>query len=240
MAGPLEVVSVSLTVTDAPTVDRLYFWALQTDFLDSHGRPAGGAHLGLQWHPAYPGRTAVNWGGYRHGGGELAGSESPLPSAAGNLNTRNYRWEPGRTYRLTVRAVGAGEAPLDPAPTGQMRAWRATVTDTGGGAQSSDGTETVIRDLHVPAASVGGVTVWSEVFARCDDRATMVLWSDPKATRPNGETVVPVRTNVNYQSDRDGGCANTNSAPTDAPLAGIAQSTNTRRETTQGSVIAWP
>ena len=55
-------VSVTLEVLQPPTVDRLYFWALQADFAtgDAGRRPAGGAHLGLQWHPQHPGSTAVN------------------------------------------------------------------------------------------------------------------------------------------------------------------------------------
>ncbi|HNE38225.1 MAG TPA: hypothetical protein PKZ82_17065, partial [Microthrixaceae bacterium] len=79
-------VSVTLEVLQPPTVDRLYFWALQADFAtgDAGRRPAGGAHLGLQWHPQHPGSTAVNWGGYRPGGGELSGTVSALPSALGN------------------------------------------------------------------------------------------------------------------------------------------------------------
>lgn len=232
--GPLEVVSVSLTVTEAPSVDRLYFWAMQTDFVGPGGGAVGGAHVGLQWHPAYPGHTAVNWGGYSHGGGELDGSTSELASAAGNLNTKNYAWEPGTPYRLTVRPLLGDESPLDPAPTGRLRPWRATVTDI------ASGIETVIRDLHVAAEAVGGVTVWSEVFARCDDPTSSVLWSEPSATRPSGETTVPIRAKVNYQSDRDGGCANTNSAAVLEPQGGIAQSTNRVRSTAQGSVIGWP
>jgi hypothetical protein len=224
---------VSLTVTEAPSVERLYFWAMQTDFADARGNPTGGAHVGLQWHPAHPGHTAVNWGGYRHGGGELTGSGSPLASAAGNPNTRDYRWEPLRAYRLGVRPVRPGEPPLDPPPPGHMQAWRASVTDV------ESGVETVIRDLHVPATSIRGVTVWSEVFARCDDPPSSVLWSDPTTTTPAGETLSPTRAQVNYQSERDGGCANTDSHPVDDPFPGIAQSTNTERGTPQGSVIAW-
>ena len=232
---PLEAVAVSLTVTEAPRVEHLYFWAMQTDFTDARGRPAGGAHVGLQWHPAYPHHTAANWGGYRHGGGgELTGSGSPLASAAGNLNTRNYRWEPGRTYRLAVRPVRPDETPLDPPPPAPLQAWRASVTDV------ETAAETVIRDLHVPAATIGGVTVWSEVFARCDDPTSSVLWSDPGAVTPGGETLAPARAQVNYQSERDGGCANSNSHPVREPFPAIAQSTGTERVTAQGSVIAWP
>jgi hypothetical protein len=81
LASRYSEVSVGLTVQQPPRVERLYFWALQVDLVDGRGAPAGGAHLGLQWHPGHPGSTAVNWGGYHAGGGELAGSASPLPCA---------------------------------------------------------------------------------------------------------------------------------------------------------------
>ena len=103
---PLLDVAVNLTVVELPQVERLYFWALQADFCDADGRPAGGAHLGLQWHPRYPGSTAVNWGGYAAGGGELAGSTSALRSALGNHNPRDYRWEADRGYRLAIGCHG--------------------------------------------------------------------------------------------------------------------------------------
>ena len=80
-----------LEVTTAPQVEALYFWALQVSFTD-RGRSGGGAHLGLQWYPAHPGSTAVNWGGYVPDGHELEGTTSALPSATGNVNTRDFPW----------------------------------------------------------------------------------------------------------------------------------------------------
>ena len=80
--GPLVEVAVTVEVVVPPPGDRLVFWALQAGFTDGR-RPLGAGHLGLQAHPGHPGGTAVNWGGYRApalGGGELTGSESPLPS----------------------------------------------------------------------------------------------------------------------------------------------------------------
>ncbi len=69
--GPWTAAEAVLEVVDPPTVPELHFWALQVSFTGG-GRGGGGAHLGLQWFPIHPGSTAVNWGGYAAGGGELA------------------------------------------------------------------------------------------------------------------------------------------------------------------------
>ena len=87
---PLLEVAVTLEIVVPPVVDELYFWALQVSFFDG-GRHIGAAHLGLQWYSQHPGGTAVNWGGYRDGAGELEGEPSMLPSAPGNPNTRDFR-----------------------------------------------------------------------------------------------------------------------------------------------------
>ena len=177
-AGPS--VSATLEVVTAPSVARLYFWALQATFVDRWGRPIGGAHLGLQWYAAHPGSTAVNWGGYRSGGGgELTGDPSPLPSATGNPNTRDFPWRADTPYRLRIDADGTG-----------------SVTDLG------TGEATVVRRLHVDGAvTLRSPVVWSEVFARCDDPTTTVRWSDLDPT--------PARTDVTYQPVAEGGCSNT-------------------------------
>ncbi|MCX6523597.1 MAG: hypothetical protein NTX58_02345, partial [Actinobacteria bacterium] len=49
--SPITAVAVTLEILEPPSVERLYFWALQADFADENGRHGGGAHLGLQWHP---------------------------------------------------------------------------------------------------------------------------------------------------------------------------------------------
>lgn len=216
-ADPLTEASVTLEVVEPPTVPRLYFWALQVDLADPAGRRAAGAHLGLQWHPQHPGSTAVNWGGYRTGGGELVGSGSSLPSALRNVNTRDLAWRPGRPYRLTARRVsdwGDGQ-----------HAWRGSVRDL------VTGDEVVVRDLFTAGDHVVGVTMWSEVFARCDDPTTMVRWSDPSAATATGQVVEPLRLSVNYQADAQGGCANTDSGVDDV---GVVQRTCTTRVHRQG------
>lgn len=222
--GSWRSVSVDLTVEAPPSVPRLYFWALQADFAAPGGRPAGGAHLGLQWHPGHPGSRAVNWGGYRPDGGELDGSTSELPSAMANANTRDYHWEPHRSYRLTIAPGDAADAPRG------SEAWRATVTDL------AMGTATVVRDLFVAADRIQAVTVWSEVFARCDDPATQVLWSNPETVNLRGATLCPERASVNYQSHAQGGCDNTCSW---SSALGLHQRTNTTRSVRQGTVLAW-
>jgi len=179
----LREVAVTLEVVEPPFVDELYFWALQASFVD-RGRHVGAAHLGLQWYGRHPGSTAVNWGGYRDGAGELDGEVSALPSSTGNPNTRDYAWRPRTPYRLRIHGTGDGW-------------WTGEVTDL-----STDET-TVVRRLNGGGTALASPVVWSEVFARCDDPSVVVRWSQlsPPATT--------MRTT--YQSHEDGGCANTRS-----------------------------
>jgi hypothetical protein len=209
-------------VLEPPTVDRLYFWALQADFAGPGGRHAGGAHLGLQWHPAHPGSRAVNWGGYDARGTELHGSESLLPSALGNPNTRDLGWSGRTAHRLSIERAPVGS------DRGGRSAWRGTVTDLDSGGR------TVVRDLYVPGDRISGAVMWSEVFARCDDPSVAVRWSDPSATTLDGATVRPNALTVNYQTHSDGGCANTDSS-TDG--VGAVQRTNVLRATPGGAVL---
>jgi hypothetical protein len=223
-AGPdAELVSaeVTLEVLTPPSVPRLYFWAMQTDFGDGRGRRAGGAHLGLQWYPRHPGSTAVNWGGYTASGGELRGGESPLPSATGNPNTRDLAWRAGVGYRLVVRRVEGASA-------GTV-AWRGVV-------EGPDG-PVVVRDLYADGDRIVGVTMWSEVFARCDHPSVAVRWSDPVVVTATGGRVAPASVTVSYQSHPDGGCANTDSS---ADEVGLVQRTCTARITGAGSRLPVP
>jgi hypothetical protein len=174
-------VAVTLEIVEPPGVDELYFWALQASFLDG-GRPVGAAHLGLQWHPDHPGGTAVNWGGYRDGAGELEGDQSALPSALSNPNTRDFAWRPRTPYRLRITGNGDGW-------------WTGSVTDL-----ATDNT-TVVRRLHGGGNSLANPMVWSEVFARCDDPSVVVRWWDLSPA--------PVRMRPSYQAHEHGGCANT-------------------------------
>ena len=153
-----------LEVTTAPRVEALYFWALQVSFTD-RGRAGGGAHLGLQWYPAHPRSTAVNWGGYGPDGHELEGTPSSLPSATGNVNTRDYAWHPGVAYRLAVTRSGTVDH------EGRF-AWRGEITEI------ASGERVVVRDLLASGSTIEAPMVWSEVFAACDAPSAAVRWSD--------------------------------------------------------------
>jgi hypothetical protein len=216
--APLDEVSVDLEILEPPVVDKLYFWALQVNFVTGSGADRGGAHTGLQHHPAYPDGGAVNWGGYHPaGGGELDGSSSDLPSALDNRNTRDYPWRPGRRYSLRVFRA-------------DRHRWRATVTDT------VTGEATVIRDLYVEAEHLVRPMVWSEVFADCDHPSVAVRWSNLVATPAAGGAITALTVRTNYQSHADGGCANTDSS-VDSEGLGFVQRTNSDRANRGGSLL---
>lgn len=208
----LVEVGATLTVVDAPTVDRLHFWALQASFVEGAGlgRRLGGGHTGLQHHPRHPGGTAVNWGGYGADGRELGGSTSALPSALANPNTRDMVWEAGRPYRLSIHRGVEG--------------WAASVDDV------------LIRDLHVGGEGLMTIMVWSEIFAACDDPSSAVRWTDLSGVTADGDIVRPVAVRTRYQSVADGGCSNTSSDPDGE--GGVVQRTNVARTTPPGAVIA--
>ena len=209
---PLTEVAATVEVLEPPTVPMLYFWALQVSFFDGPAR-RGGAHLGLQYHPAYPDGGAVNWGGYGEGAGELDGSASALPSALDNPNTRSYPWSPGRPYRYRIHRS-------------PERGWRGTVTDL------ETGLATSVRDLWVDGELLADPMVWSEVFAHCDHPTTAVRWSDLTATTVTGQVVQARTVRLNYQTEGAGGCANTD---TSVDGTGFVQRTATERRHPTGT-----
>lgn len=212
---------VTIEVIEPPVVPRLYFWALQVSFVDG-GQETGGAHIGLQWYPPHPGSTAINWGGYRSGGGGiLDGSGSVLPSAVDNSNTRDFAWQPHRRYRTRVEVVPDG------GPNG-LSAFRGTVTDVESGAT------THIRDLWAPGDRLARPMVWSEVFAHCDEPAAAIRWTDLALTDAAGRRTAVDTVSVNYQPVRDGGCARTD-VVVSADGRGFEQHTATDRTTPQGA-----
>jgi len=243
--GPFVSATVHLEVVVPPEVPRLYFWAVQADFAAANGRRAGGAHLGLQWHPEHPGATAVNWGGYDGTGTVLHGSDSTLPSALHNPHTRDFAWSAATPYRLQIDRAPEADQPGASQRLGAVTAWRGSVTDL------STGTTTVVRDLYPPGDRISGLIMWSEVFARCDDPLAMVRWSRAEAVRADGSVARPVGFGVNYQAEHDGGCANTDSSADsgfDAAATaedagdlrrgfGVTQTTGVARRTAQGDVI---
>lgn len=222
-AGEWIEVEAVLEILVPPEVPALSFWALQASFAD-RGRDGGAAHLGLQWHQPHPGSTAVNWGGYAPGGRELDGSPSSLPSAPGNVNTRDFPWSAARPYRLRI-------ARGDSTPPPGLHAWRGEVTDL------TTGIVTVVRDLWSAGTRLTAPIVWSEVFARCDDPSSSVRWSGLRLLDDHGTRHDVTAVSVNYQTLADGGCVTTD-ARVDA--VGVVQQTGTARVTPQGARLVMP
>jgi hypothetical protein len=215
---PVVSVAVTLEVLEPPSVSRLYFWAMQATFNDASGGSPGGAHLGLQWNPRYPGSHAANWGGYANIGDVtsiLEGTASPLPSTPNDPNTRDYPWQQGVPYRLRISRSDAG--------------WRGEITDT------TTGHTQLVRDLLAPGDRLTGATMWSEVFARCDHPSAMVRWSKPEWLTASGAVVSPTRVRVTFPSGGD--CPNTDVG---ADGDGIFQRTNTQRTHREGDVLTLP
>jgi hypothetical protein len=213
----LRRVEVTITVPSYPSSPDLYFWAIQASFSDSAGT-SGGAHLGLQWHPHYPGGTAVNWGGYNADGSILDGTDSDLPSPLGNPHTRAYPWRQGKPYRLTIAAdpeLGSGW-------------WRGSITDLGSGEVRK------IRSLRSPGDRLHAVMTWTESFCRCDAEPAAVIWSDPFGVTLTGADYRPTSASTTYQSEADGGCSNSDSH--NLPH-GIAQITGVARTNPPGSIL---
>ncbi|MDH4143641.1 MAG: hypothetical protein OEY23_00545 [Acidimicrobiia bacterium] len=225
LPGPFVAAAATLEVTRPPAVDRLYFWALQVSFVDAAGRPGGAAHVGLQWHPSHPGSTAVNWGGYDAAGAILPGTDSPLPSALDNANTRDFPWVAGRRYRLVI--ARAAEPP-PPGSEGRF-AWQATVVDL------VEARAVAVRALFASGDRLADAIVWSEVFARCDDPAVEVRWSDLEVTDEDGRARRPEAVTTSYQNHADGGCANTESTVDGGVLV---QRTATPRSTPADALLS--
>ena len=181
--------SVELEVVAGPAVPHLYFWALQASFADGRRR-LGGAHLGLQWHAAAPRPHRGELGRVRRRrAASSTGSESPLPSATGNPNTRDFCVVP------RVGPTASRSAPADSPVPGVVRS-----------------TASACVSWPPVVGELVDLMVWSEVFARCDDPSVVVRWRNFAAVTPDGREVRPDRLQVTYQSAADGGCDNTSVA----------------------------
>lgn len=209
---PAVEASVTVEVVEAPSVRRLYFWALQASFQPD----GGGAHTGLQWNPRHEGGRAVNWGGYGRDGSVLGGTPSTILSSVDDPNTRTFPWEPGRPYRLRIRR-------------GSSRGrWAADVIDL------VTDEVTPIRELDGGGTHLGRLMVWSEVFARCDDPPVRVRWSDPSIVDLDGTSRPVDGYRVAYQRYERGGCTNTQ---VEMGEGFVDQVTAARRTTPPGGVV---
>lgn len=216
-AMPVVAASATLEVLQRPTVDRLYFWALQASFVDERGHSYGAAHTGLQWNPRHPGMGAVNWGGYGDVGDTqsvLPGTVSPLPSTPDDPNTRDYPWREGSPYRFRIDRGAQG--------------WRATVTDL------ARGDTVTIRELYAGGDRLAGFVVWSEVFCSCHDPTAVVRWSDLVVERADGALLRPPSVGCTFPRE---GCPNTDSTADDV---GILQVSRTPRRARDGESIPVP
>ena len=216
--NPIVAVEVDLEIVEAPSIDRLYFWALQATFRAGAAQ-MGGAHLGLQWHPDYPGSTAANWGGY-HGrdaalSGELTGSALALPSALHNPNTCNFAWTPAVPYRLRIALAEPGR-------------WTGSIGRVG------DPSPVTLRTLHCDGDHLTDFVVWTESFAECDAPPAVVRWANPTIISAAGGFVAPAGARTNYQTVADGGCSTSDSV---SSRGGLVQATGTTRTTPQGALL---
>lgn len=219
----LTEVSGTLEIVELPDIERLVFWAIQVSFVSPGG---GGAHLGLQHNPRFPGSMAANWGGYAPAGegGLLEGSPSALPSMPNDPNTRDFAWYSKRPYRLAI------ERSPDVAPSG-FYAWRGSIEDL------STAERVVVRDLYSRGEYLRGPVAWTESFARCDHPSFAARWSDLVTVGGSGEPTPVATVKVSYQERSAGGCDNTNVS---VDGSGWEQRTGTERTTPTGARLSLP
>ncbi len=194
----LTEISVTLEVVRRPEVDRLVTFALQTAFL----KPGGGScHLGLQHHPQFPERGAVNWDGY-DAKGEPLDSDVPTPtSILDDAATRDFGWLKGVPYRLIIERG-------DEQDDGRY-AWIGSVTNL----QSGERDE--IRRLIGESPHMRGPVMYIESHGPCDGPRIEARWSNATAVSVNGGVRAVRSMRVDYQPHAAGGCTNTNSCVED-------------------------
>lgn len=189
----LVEVSVTLDVASRPEIDRLVSFAIQGTFV----KPGGGScHLGLQHHPRFPDRGAVNWEGYTAKGERLESSEPLLPSATQEKATRDFRWDKGVPYRLTIER--GDERPDDLFP------WLGSITNL----RTGDRDE--IRQLFSKSPYIRGPVMYIESFGPCDGPRFEARWSNATAVSVDGGVRAVKSMRVDYQPHAAGGCTNTN------------------------------
>lgn len=232
--APVVRAEVTIEILEPPQANFIYFWAMQLNFTNG-SQTGGGGHIGLQWHPYYPDCTAVNWGGYcSHDGSILRGSDSSLPGSTGDVNTRDYPWQPGTRYKMSVYRA------IDSAPThAEIRwpkaepiyRWRGEITDL------STNQRVVVRDLYSSGHMISGPAVWSEIFAKCDSPRAAVRWSDFVCVTETGQRAPIRKLGVTHGVGPDGGCENSDVV---WDGVGAVMSTATPRTTPHGAQIELP
>ncbi len=214
---PFTEASATLEILQAPSVDRLYFWAFQVSFLEGE-HSTGSAHIGLQWNPNHPNNRAVNWGGYSNVADVtsiLEGTASPLPSTPNDPNTRDFPWQESTPYRFRVSRAYDG--------------WRGDVTNV------STGRVEHVRTLRAAGSRLNGFVVWAEVFAGCKDPRSMARWSDFQAKTATGVVRRPATGRTSFPNGGD--CPNTDVL---VDGAGLVLLTNARRTAPSGGVLPVP
>jgi hypothetical protein len=191
----LTEISVTLEVAIRPEIDRLVSFALQAAFL----KPGGGScHLGLQHHPRFPDRGAVNWDGYTAKGERLESDAPELPSAIGDEATRDLSWSKSAPYRLTIER---GDEMAD----GRFP-WIGSVTNLRTGERDE------IRRLVGESPHLRDPVMYIESFGPCDGPRFEARWSNPTAVSGGGGVRIVNAMRVDYQPHAAGGCTNTNAS----------------------------
>ncbi|MFV1971993.1 MAG: hypothetical protein ACC683_13450 [Acidimicrobiia bacterium] len=191
----LVEVSVTLEVARRPEIDRLVSFAIQGALV----KPGGGScHLGLQHHPRFPDRSAVNWDGYTAKGQPLDSTIPTLPSATDDVATRNFPWQQGVPYQFTIER---GEEHSD-----GMFPWAGSITNL------QTGKRELIRELTSPSPHVRAPVLYVESHAPCDGPGFEARWSNATAVSIGGGVRAVRSMRVDYQPHAAGGCTNTNSS----------------------------
>jgi len=191
---PIVEVAVTLTVARRPDIDRLVTFAIQCAFVKPDG---GSCHLGLQHHPRFPDRSAVNWDGYDAKGDPLDATRPTLSSATNQDATLDFAWAQGVPYQFTIQR---GEEHDD----GIFR-WKGLVTNLDSGERE------VIRELTNASPHMRAPVMYVESHASCDGPGFEARWSNATAVLLDGRVRSVRSMKVDYQPKAAGGCTNTNS-----------------------------
>ncbi|GMQ94688.1 MAG: hypothetical protein BMS9Abin12_2193 [Acidimicrobiia bacterium] len=188
-------VSVTLEVKRRPEIDRLVTFAIQGAFV----KPGGGScNFGLQHHPQFPKRGAVNWNGYDAKGDPLDSTAPTLPSSTDDVATRDYAWEQGVPYQFTVARGNEGSDGDFP--------WTGSITN------QRTGEREMVRELVSKSPHMRAPVMYIESFSPCDGPGFEARWSNAIAVSLDGGVRAVQSMRVDYQPHAAGGCTNTNAS----------------------------